>query len=66
MPSIPYDTGKVKIGLAYQKPYHCETDERLQVLLLREEVVHQQNLAALAFALFAIFAVGIAMIVLLT
>lgn len=61
----PYNTGKVKIGLAYQKPYHCETDERLQVLLLKEEVVYEQNLAVMAFAMFAIFAVGIAMIVLL-
>lgn len=65
MPNVPYDTGKVKIGLAYQKPYHCETDERLQELLLKEEIVYEQNLAAMAFALFAIFAVGIAMIVLL-
>lgn len=65
MPSTPYDTGKVKIGLAYQKPYHCETDERLQVLLLKEEVVYEQNLAVMAFAMFAIFAVGIAVIVLL-
>lgn len=61
----PYNTGKVKIGLAYQKPYHCETDERLQVLLLKEEVVYEQNLAVMAFAMFAIFAVGIAVIVLL-
>jgi hypothetical protein len=65
MPSTPYDTGKVKIGLAYQKPYYCETDERLQVLLLKEEVVYEQNLAVMAFAMFAIFAVGIAVIVLL-
>jgi len=65
MPNVPYDTGKVKIGLAYQKPYHCETDERLQELLLKDEIVYEQNLAAMAFALFAIFAVGIAVIVLL-
>jgi hypothetical protein len=62
----PYNTGKVKIGLMYDRPkVDYQTDYKLQSLLLKEEIVYQQNLAAMAFAMFAIFAVGIAMIVLL-
>ena len=58
----PYDTGKVKIGLAYQKPYHCETDARLQKLLLEDEIVDRQQITAIAFVMVAVFIAGLAMI----
>ena len=61
-PVTPYDTGKVKIGLAYQKPYHCETDARLQKLLLENEIVNRQELTAVAFVMAAVFIAGVAMI----
>ena len=60
----PYDTGKVKIGLAYQKPYYCETDARLQKLLLENEIVNRQELTAVAFVMAAVFIAAVMMIVL--
>ena len=63
-PVTPYDTGKVKIGLAYQKPYHCETDARLQKLLLENEIVNRQELTAIAFVMAAVFIAALMMIIL--
>ena len=60
----PYDTGKVKIGLAYVKPYYCETDERLQKLLLENEIVNRQELTAVAFVMAAVFIAAVLMITL--
>ena len=60
----PYDTGKVKIGLAYVKPYHCETDARLQKLLLEDEIVDRQQIAAIAIVMAAVFVAAVLMIVL--
>ena len=60
----PYDTGKVKIGLAYQKPYYCETDARLQKLLLENEAVNRQELTAVAFVMAAVFVAALMMIIL--
>jgi hypothetical protein len=58
----PYDTGKVKIGLAYQKPYYCETDARLQKLLLENEIVNRQELTAMAFVMAVIFIAALVMV----
>jgi hypothetical protein len=63
-PVTPYDTGKVKIGLAYQKPYYCETDARLQKLLLENEIVSRQELTAVAFVMAAVFIAAVMMILL--
>ena len=63
-PVTPYDTGKVKIGLAYQKPYHCETDARLQKLLLEDEIVDRQQITAIAFVMAAVFIAAVLMITL--
>ena len=63
-PVTPYDTGKVKIGLAYVKPYYCETDARLQKLLLENEIVNRQELTAVAFIMAAVFIAAVLMIVL--
>lgn len=60
----PYDTGKVKIGLAYVKPYYCETDARLQRALLEDEIVNRQELTAVAFIMAAVFIAAVLMIVL--
>ena len=60
----PYDTGKVKIGLAYVKPYYCETDARLQKLLLENEIVNRQELTAVAFVMAAVFIAAVMMIIL--
>lgn len=60
----PYDTGKVKIGLAYVKPYYCETDARLQRALLENETVNRQELTAVAFIMAAVFIAAVLMIVL--
>ena len=60
----PYDTGKVKIGLAYVKPYYCETDARLQKLLLEDEIVERQELTAVAFVMAVIFIAALVMVVL--
>lgn len=60
----PYDTGKVKIGLAYVKPYYCETDARLQRALLEDETVNRQELTAVAFIMAAVFIAAVLMIVL--
>ena len=58
----PYDTGKVKIGLAYVKPYYCETDARLQKLLLENEIVNRQELTAVAFVMAVIFIAALVMV----
>ena len=63
-PVTPYDTGKVKIGLAYVKPYYCETDARLQKLLLENEIVNRQELTAVAFIMAAVFIAAVMMIIL--
>ena len=63
-PVTPYDTGKVKIGLAYVKPYYCETDARLQKLLLEDEIVERQELTAVAFVMAVIFIAALVMVVL--
>ena len=63
-PVTPYDTGKVKIGLAYVKPYYCETDARLQKLLLENEIVNRQELTAIAFVMAAVFIAAVLMITL--
>ena len=60
----PYDTGKVKIGLAYVKPYQCETDARLQKLLLEDEIVDRQQITAIAFVMAAVFIAAVLMITL--
>ena len=60
----PYDTGKVKIGLAYVRPYYCETDARLQKLLLEDEIVERQELTAVAFVMAAVFIAAVMMIIL--
>jgi len=60
----PYDTGKVKIGLAYVRPYYCETDARLQKLLLESEIVNRQELTAVAFIMAAVFIAAVMMIIL--
>lgn len=60
----PYDTGKVKIGLAYVKPYYCETDTRLQKLLLENKIVDRQELTAVAFVMAAVFMAALMMIIL--
>ena len=61
-PVTPYDTGKVKIGLAYVKPYYCETDARLQKLLLENEIVNRQELTAVAFVMAVIFIAALVMV----
>ena len=58
----PYDTGKVKIGLAYVRPYYCETDARLQKLLLENEIVNRQELTAVAFVMAVIFIAALMMV----
>ena len=58
----PYDTGKVKIGLAYVKPYYCETDARLQKLLLENEIVNRQELTAVAFVMAVISIAALVMV----
>jgi hypothetical protein len=55
-------TPKVKIGLVYQKPYYCETDARLQKLLLENEIVNRQELTAVAFVMAAIFIAALVMV----
>ena len=60
----PYDTGKVKIGLAYVRPYYCETDARLQKLLLEDEIVERQQITAIAFVMAAVFIAALMMIIL--
>ena len=57
-------TPKVKIGLAYVKPYYCETDARLQDLLLENKIVDRQELTAVAFIMAAVFIAAVLMIVL--
>ena len=59
----PYDTGKVKIGLAYVRPYYCETDARLQRALL-EKAADRQHITAVAFVMAAVFIAAVLMIVL--
>ena len=63
-PVTPYDTGKVKIGLAYVKPYYFETDARLQKLLLENKIVDRQELTAVAFVMAAVFIAAVMMIIL--
>ena len=60
----PYDTGKVKIGLAYVRPYYCETDARLQRALLENEAGARQELTAIAFVMAAVFIAAVLMILL--
>jgi hypothetical protein len=57
-------TPKVKIGLAYVKPYYCETDARLQDLLLENKIVDRQELTAVAFVMAAVFIAAVMMIIL--
>ena len=57
----PYDTGKVKIGLAYVRPYYCETDARLQRALL-EKAADRQNVTAVGFVMVAVFMAAVMMI----
>ena len=59
----PYDTGKVKIGLAYVRPYYCETDARLQRALL-EQAADRQHITAVAFVMAAVFIAAVMMIIL--
>ena len=55
-------TPKVKIGLAYVRPYYCETDARLQDLLLENKIVNRQELTAVAFIMAAVFIAALVMV----
>jgi hypothetical protein len=57
----PYDTGKVKIGLAYQRKIEYATDAFLQRALL-EEAADRQQITAVAFVMVAVFMAAVAMI----
>jgi len=57
----PYDTGKVKIGLAYQRKIEYATDAYLQRALL-EEAADRQHITAVGFVMVAIFMAAVAMI----
>ena len=59
----PYDTGKVKIGLAYQRKIEYATDAYLQRALL-EKAADRQELTAVAFIMAAVFIAAVLMIVL--
>ena len=57
----PYNTGKVKIGLAYQRKIEYATDAYLQRALL-EEAADRQQITAVAFVMVAIFLAAVMMI----
>lgn len=59
----PYDTGKVKIGLAYQRKIEYATDAYLQRALL-EQAADRQNVTAVAFIMAAVFIAAVLMITL--
>ena len=59
----PYDTGKVKIGLAYHRKIEYATDAYLQRALL-EKAADRQELTAVAFIMAAVFIAAVLMIVL--
>lgn len=57
----PYDTGKVKIGLAYQRKVEYATDARLQRALL-EKAADRQNVTAVGFVMVTVFMAAVMMI----
>ena len=59
----PYDTGKVKIGLAYQRKIEYATDAYLQRALL-EKAADRQHITAVAFVMAAVFIAAVLMITL--
>lgn len=63
--TTPYNTGKVKIGLAYQRKIEYATDAYLQRVLL-EQAADRQHITAVAFVMAACFAAAIAMILVYT
>ena len=63
--TTPYNTGKVKIGLAYQRKIEYATDAFLQRALL-EDAADRQHITAVAFIMAACFAAAIAMILVYT
>ena len=57
----PYDTGKVKIGLAYHRKIEYATDAYLQRALL-EKAADRQNVTAVGFVMVAVFMAAVMMI----
>ena len=57
----PYNTGKVKIGLAYQRKIEYATDAYLQRALL-EGAADRQHITAIAFVMVAVFMAAVMMI----
>ena len=59
--TTPYNTGKVKIGLAYQRKIEYATDAYLQRALLEKDI-DRQYITAIAAVMFSAFFAAIAMI----